>query len=135
MTGGIVVILGPVGRNFAAGMSGGIAYVYDPDDRLDAQCNRSGLEIERIEPGEDADADLGDLLRFDAERLKALVEAHEAAAGSARARALLAEWPQALRHFAKIVPIEYRRALLEARVAAGDGFDAHAEASMTVAAE
>ncbi|MET1111448.1 MAG: glutamate synthase large subunit [Allosphingosinicella sp.] len=130
MTGGVVAILGPVGRNFAAGMSGGIAYVYDPEDRLAAQCNHGGIELERIDSAGEPHVDLGDPLRFDAERLLALVEAHEAATGSARARALLGDWPRALRHFVKVVPTEYRRALLEARANAFE-----ADEAITMAAE
>ncbi|WP_404828292.1 glutamate synthase large subunit [Sphingomonas parva] len=136
MTGGIVAILGPVGRNFAAGMSGGIAYVYDPDGTLEAQCNKAGVELERIAPagssyGEGAprqravdihDNGMGHPLRYDAERLRILVERHHLATGSARARALLEDWPAALERFVKVVPSEYRRALadleLETAVAA-----------------
>ncbi len=140
MTGGIVAVLGAVGRNFAAGMSGGIAYVYDPDGKLEAQCNRTGIELERIEPGGSSygegmprqravsvhDNGMGHPLRYDAERLRILLERHQLATGSARAREILAEWPAALRHFVKIVPIEYRRAL--------NDMDAEA-APVTVAAE
>jgi glutamate synthase (NADPH/NADH) large chain len=87
MTGGLVVILGNVGRNFAAGMSGGLAYVYDPEGRLEAQCNHASVELESIVDRNDPEADLGDLLGHDAERLRFLVERHFAATGSARARA------------------------------------------------
>src|SRR3546814_10562754 len=72
MTGGVGAILGEIGRNFAAGMSGGIAYVYDPEGRLGAHCNTASVELELIEPGADPDANLDDLLRFDAERLRHL---------------------------------------------------------------
>ena len=126
MTGGVVAILGPVGRNFAAGMSGGIAYVYDPEGRLEAQCNRASVELERIDsapsygdgaPRQKAlsvhDSEMGHMLRYDAERLRILVERHHLATGSARARELLADWPNALRHFVKVVPPEYRRALAD----------------------
>jgi glutamate synthase (NADPH/NADH) large chain len=127
MTGGVVAILGPVGRNFAAGMSGGIAYVWDPDGRLEAQCNRASVELARVQPagssyGEGAprqkaasvhDSGMGNPLRYDAERIRILLERHLIATGSARARALLSDWPNALPHFCKIVPPEYRRALDE----------------------
>ena len=116
MTGGVVVILGAVGRNFAAGMSGGIAYVYDPERRLAGQCVRAGVEMTTIEPGDAADADLGDLLRFDAERLRALIEAHHAATGSARASALLDDWTRTLRDFVKVIAPEFRRALSDQAV-------------------
>jgi glutamate synthase (NADPH/NADH) large chain len=127
MTGGVVVILGPVGRNFAAGMSGGIAYVYDPAGQLETQCNKAGVELERIESfapsyGEGAprqkavsvhDNGMGYPLGYDGERLRILLERHQLATGSVRARELLADWPAVLGHFVKVVPSEYRRALTD----------------------
>ncbi|HET7817545.1 MAG TPA: glutamate synthase-related protein, partial [Sphingomicrobium sp.] len=127
MTGGVVCVLGPVGRNFAAGMSGGIAYVHDPDGRLKQQCNMASVSLESIAPegtswGEGApwqhapsvhDSGLGHPLRFDAERVRALLERHQLATGSRKAAELLADWPNALQHFVKVVPSEYRRALQE----------------------
>jgi glutamate synthase (NADPH/NADH) large chain len=127
MTGGVVCVLGPVGRNFAAGMSGGIAYVYDPERRFEQQCNRASVELEGIAPagtswGDGApsqraldvhDNGMGHPLRFDAERLRILLERHQLATGSAKAAELLSDWPNALQHFVKIVPTEYRRALQE----------------------
>jgi glutamate synthase (NADPH/NADH) large chain len=127
MTGGIVVVLGAVGRNFAAGMSGGIAYVYDPERRLEGQCNRAGVELEAIAaagssygdgaPRQKAagvhDNGMGHPLRYDAERLRILVERHHLATGSERAGHLLEDWPAALAHFVKVVPSEYRRALAD----------------------
>jgi glutamate synthase (NADPH/NADH) large chain len=128
MTGGVVAVLGSVGRNFAAGMSGGIAYVYDPDGLLEAQANLAGIELEPIAPASGAvfgdgaplqqavsvhDSGMGDPLRHDAERLRILLERHQLATGSARARELLADWPVALTKFVKVVPVEYRRALQE----------------------
>jgi glutamate synthase (NADPH/NADH) large chain len=125
MTGGVVCVLGPVGRNFAAGMSGGIAYVYDPEGRFQQQCNLDSVALEGIAPagsswGEGApaqraldvhDSGMGHPLRYDAERLRVLLERHQLATGSAKAAELLADWPDALQHFVKIVPHEYRRAL------------------------
>ena len=139
MTGGVVLILGSVGRNFAAGMSGGVAYVWDPEGTLEAQCNRASVELEPLAPpgssyGEGAprqrsagvhDNGMGHPLRYDAERLRILLERHQLATGSARARALLADWPNALKQFVKVVPPEYRRALQ----------DIDAEAAAAVAAE
>ena len=127
MTGGVVCVLGPVGRNFAAGMSGGIAYVYDPEGALERQCNLESVALEGIAPagaswGDGApvqnapsvhDSGMGHPLRYDAERLRILVERHQLATGSAKAAALLADWPNALQHFVKVVPGEYRRALAE----------------------
>jgi glutamate synthase (NADPH/NADH) large chain len=130
MTGGVVAILGPVGRNFAAGMSGGIAYVYDPEGELARKCTAAGIELEVIEPagsssGEGAplraapgvhDSGMGDPLRYDAERLRILIERHRLATGSARAAALLEDWPNVVGRFVKVVPSEYRRALVDLAV-------------------
>jgi glutamate synthase (NADPH/NADH) large chain len=127
MTGGVVCVLGPVGRNFAAGMSGGIAYVYDPDGALAHQCNLDSVSLEGVAPlgsswGEGGpaktaasvdDSGMGHPMRYDAERLRILLERHELATGSAKAAALLADWPNALCQFVKVVPGEYRRALAE----------------------
>ncbi|HEX8937969.1 MAG TPA: glutamate synthase large subunit [Sphingomicrobium sp.] len=127
MTGGVVCVLGHVGRNFAAGMSGGIAYVYDPEGTLGQQCNLDSVALEGIAPagsssGDGApsakaagvhDSGMGNPLSHDAERLRILLERHQLATGSARAAALLADWPSALQHFVKVVPGEYRRALTE----------------------
>jgi glutamate synthase (NADPH) large chain len=129
MTGGVVVVLGATGRNFAAGMSGGIAYVYDPKARFASLCNLAGVELEPVvapDPDEADDPDrphqrspsvedagMGDLLRFDAARLRILLERHHLLTGSARARALLEDWDDALGCFVKIMPRDYRRALVE----------------------
>jgi glutamate synthase (NADPH/NADH) large chain len=127
MTGGVVCVLGSVGRNFAAGMSGGIAYVYDPEGTLKHQCNLDSVALEGVAPagsswGDGApsqrassvsDNGMGHPLRYDAERLRVLLERHQLATGSAKAAALLADWPNALQHFVKVVPSEYRRALAE----------------------
>ena len=112
MTGGVVVVLGETGRNFAAGMSGGIAYVYDPDGRFEQLCNTAMVELGPIGPHAGPartrperprqrslsvyDAGMGDLLRFDAERLRILIERHHRYTGSARAATLLADWATAL---------------------------------------
>ena len=127
MTGGVVCVLGPVGRNFAAGMSGGIAYVYDPEKLLAHQCNLQSVTLENLAPERSSEGDgaptpkaasvhdngMGNPLRYDAERLRILLERHRLATGSAKAAALLDDWPNARRHFVKIVPDEYRRALAE----------------------
>jgi glutamate synthase (NADPH) large chain len=143
MTGGTVVVLGDTGRNFAAGMSGGIAYVYDETARFEKFCNRTGVALEKVgaaelgladEPGRPRqrsvsvdDSGMGDPLRFDAERLRILVERHLLFTGSARARELLDDWDTALSRFVKVVPNDYKRALLDLR--------AEASAKATVAAE
>jgi glutamate synthase (NADPH/NADH) large chain len=129
MTGGVVVVLGETGRNFAAGMSGGVAYVYDPDGRFSALCNGAMVELDGVAHAEAAQADdpgrprqrsisvenagMGDMLRFDADRLRILLERHHLYTGSARARALLEDWAAALPRFVKVMPRDYRRALLE----------------------
>ena len=129
MTGGVVVVIGDTGRNFAAGMSGGIAYVWDPKGRFASLCNLATVDLEPIGPAEPAeeddpdrphqrsanveDAGMGDLLRFDAARLRILLERHHLFTGSERARALLEDWDNALACFVKIMPKDYKRALLE----------------------
>ena len=130
MTGGVVVVLGDTGRNFAAGMSGGIAYVYDPRALFGELCNTSMVDLEPVsaavgdkdDPGRPhqralnaEDNGMGDVLRFDAERLRILVERHHLHTGSARARELLEDWDNALKSFIKVMPRDYRRALLQAR--------------------
>ncbi|HYD46512.1 MAG TPA: glutamate synthase large subunit, partial [Phenylobacterium sp.] len=143
MTGGVVVVLGDTGRNFAAGMSGGIAYVYDPSGRFRTLCNPSMVEIDEVGAvavalGEDAnrprqkalgahDAGMGDMLRHDAERLRILVERHHLYTGSARARSILEDWDAALKAFVKVMPKDYRRALMD--------LEAERAAAATVAAE
>jgi glutamate synthase (NADPH/NADH) large chain len=101
MTGGCAVILGPKGRNFAAGMSGGIAYVYDPDDELLVNCNMEMVELEPIcEPK-------------DVEQLRRLIDNHREYTGSAVAARLLSNWESSLSRFKKVMPIDYKRALQE----------------------
>ena len=123
MTGGVVVVLGQTGRNFAAGMSGGIAYVYDPDGAFAALCNDAMVRVERIAPAHGMPDDpefprereMGDVLRFDAERLHLLVARHHRFTGSRRAKQLLDDWDDSLAHFVKIVPHDYARALSQQR--------------------
>jgi glutamate synthase (NADPH/NADH) large chain len=98
MTGGTVVVLGPVGRNFAAGMSGGLAFVYDPEGSLPSRCNTEMVELLGLEPEDGA-------------RLQALLGEHALRTGSAKAKALLADWAEAALKFVKVYPSEYRRAL------------------------
>ncbi|MBV9330281.1 MAG: glutamate synthase subunit alpha, partial [Alphaproteobacteria bacterium] len=125
MTGGVVVVIGKTGRNFAAGMSGGIAYVYDPVDIFDSLCNKTMVSLERIaetEDGDDAgaprprspsveDSGMGDMLGFDAQRLRMLIERHHQYTGSARAAQLLDNWKHSLSKFVKVMPADYARAL------------------------
>ncbi|MEX0343048.1 MAG: glutamate synthase large subunit, partial [Erythrobacter sp.] len=128
MTGGVVCVLGPTGRNFAAGMSGGIAYVYDPEGRFEKLCNHAQVDVLEVQPGDGEGADkswgapqqrpisvenfgMGDPLYHDAKRLKVLVERHLLHTGSAKAKALLGDWANELKHFRKVMPRDYQRAL------------------------
>ncbi|WP_036258289.1 glutamate synthase large subunit [Methylocapsa aurea] len=132
MTGGIVVVIGETGRNFAAGMSGGIAYVLDEDGRFAERCNLAMVELEPLAEEEDlmqksyhqgGDLDfhgrvdvMGDMTRFDAERLHQLISNHADFTGSARARRILDQWGDYKHKFRKVMPVEYRRAIEEMRV-------------------
>jgi glutamate synthase (NADPH/NADH) large chain len=130
MTGGVVVVLGKTGRNFAAGMSGGVAYVFDPEGRFDALCNKAMVALEPLDlaPGGDdpaapqkhardvSDPGMGDMLRFDAERLRILIGRHHRHTGSARAAAILADWEKNAARFVKVMPTDYRRALSDLKV-------------------
>ena len=127
MTGGVVVVLGETGRNFAAGMSGGVAYVYDPDTRFGDLCNRAMVDLEPVGPdvgGDEAgrpsqrsvsveNSGMGDLLGFDSERLRILIERHHLHTGSKRAAEILEDWDRARAAFVKVMPKDYRRALTE----------------------
>ncbi|MBP5232991.1 MAG: glutamate synthase subunit alpha, partial [Planctomycetes bacterium] len=100
MTGGRVVILGRVGVNFAAGMTGGLAYVYDETGHFDLSCSVEGIDLESVEPGSASEAEL-----------KALIEEHCAATGSPRAREFLDHWEAHRARFVRVFPVEYRSAL------------------------
>jgi len=123
MTGGIVAVIGASGRNFAAGMSGGIAYVLDEKGDFEQRCNKSMVELEPIAAdshaiggngnGDRAATSLfGDLMKDDAVRLHRLLENHRRYTDSARAREILANWDRYLPKFVKVMPIDYRRALI-----------------------
>ena len=126
MTGGVVVVLGKTGRNFAAGMSGGVAYVYDPEGAFSKLVNHAQVDLLPVSSERDAedgtgrpqqrgssvrDFGMGDMLRHDAERLRILVERHQLHTGSAVAGELLADWGNALAKFVKVMPRDYKRAL------------------------
>lgn len=123
MTGGTVVVLGATGRNFAAGMSGGIAYVYDPDGDFASKCNQAMVSLEPVLRNTDQEAELGrafwhrlgkDGVAMEDELiLKTLIERHFKHTGSTRARNLLDAWAAARSKFIKVFPNEYRRALGE----------------------
>ncbi len=101
MTGGRVVILGPTGRNFAAGMSGGIAYIYDPKDEFLQNCNMEMVAMERLED------------ESDIAELKELIQKHENYTGSTVAAKILEDWEAAVGMFRKVMPVDYKRALEE----------------------
>jgi glutamate synthase domain-containing protein 3 len=109
MTGGRVVVLGPTGRNFAAGMSGGVAYVLDDDGAFASRCN---TELVGLDP----------LDEDDATALERLVAEHAERTGSPVAARLLDDWESAPGRFVKVMPHDFRRALAEAVSAGGVGF-------------
>jgi glutamate synthase (NADPH/NADH) large chain len=117
MTGGTVVVLGATGRNFAAGMSGGVAYVYDEDGSFASRCNTSMVALERVLPsGEQSATSTAEAWHrglADEVQLRKLVEDHHRYTGSLRARQMLDQWPQARAKFVKVFPHEYKRALTE----------------------
>ena len=99
MTGGCVVVLGPTGHNFGAGMSGGYAYVWDEQHLFDRYCNLDMIDLDPVTEPEDI------------ERLRSLIEEHARYTGSQRAQAILADFDNALPNFVKVFPMEYRRVL------------------------
>ena len=117
MTGGTVAVLGPTGRNFAAGMSGGIAYVYDEDGQFAARCNPSMVALEKVLTAAEQQAQIDRKIwhrdQSDEAQLRKLLEDHFKWTGSQRARALLDEWDSARLKFVKVFPNEYKRALGE----------------------
>jgi glutamate synthase (NADPH/NADH) large chain len=142
MTGGVVCVLGRTGRNFAAGMSGGVAYVYDEDGSFAKMCNTAQVGLSEVSAARDEDdgtgrplqrprsvddMGMGDMLRHDAERLRVLVERHKLHTGSIRAAALLDDWDASLARFVKVMPADYQRAL--------EQLEAEREEAASVAAE
>ena len=97
MTGGTAVILGQTGRNFAAGMSGGVAYVFDDDKDFASKCNMEMVELETVESAEDI------------AHLKGLISEHQETTQSDVAEALLADWASALKKFVKVMPVDYKQ--------------------------
>ncbi len=100
MTGGRVVVLGPTGRNFAAGMSGGIAYILDADGTFHTNCNLDMVDLERL-------SDANEIAE-----LKGLIERHAEATGSTRAQEVLAAWDETVPKFVKVLPKDYKRVLM-----------------------
>jgi glutamate synthase (ferredoxin) len=99
MTGGRVVVLGPTGRNFGAGMSGGIAYVLDEEGQFASRVNAQMVEVGRVEDPAEAGS------------LRALVARHVEVTGSPHAQRLLDAWPTVLPRFARVIPKDYKRVL------------------------
>jgi glutamate synthase (NADPH) large chain len=125
MTGGTVVVLGETGRNFAAGMSGGVAYVLDESSNFEQRCNMSMVELEPV-PAEDAASDetrgqleghgkvnVNHLGQADETLLRGLIEKHQHLTRSVRAKLILDNWDSYRAKFVKVMPTEYRRALAE----------------------
>jgi glutamate synthase (NADPH/NADH) large chain len=127
MTGGTVVVLGMTGRNFAAGMSGGVAYVLDEAGNFESRCNMAQVALEPVEEefaarkdseaGDDLESqgkvDVRHLGLADEVLLKGLIEKHAQYTNSATARKILADWANYRARFVKVMPHEYRRALTE----------------------
>ncbi len=112
MTGGRVVVLGRTGRNFAAGMSGGIAYVFDPGGNFPRRCNREMVDLEAVDALEDI------------ELLQRLIRQHVEHTGSELGARILVEWDVTLPSFVKIMPRDYRRVLQAQAKAAAAGREA-----------
>ncbi len=129
MTGGVVVVLGSTGRNFAAGMSGGIAYVLDEDGSFESKCNLAMIDLEPVAAEEEVMRKLAgqgndlashglvdvmaDMTGHDAERLHMLITCHAHYTNSAKAKMILADWPNWQKKFRKVMPVDYKRALAE----------------------
>jgi glutamate synthase (NADPH) large chain len=142
MTGGVVLVLGKTGRNFAAGMSGGVAYVYDPEEQFARLCNKAMVDLEPLGSGDDGevgigkpqqrgtsvtDNGMGDMLRHHVDRVKILLQRHMLHTGSRKAKALLDNWAEAQKAFVQVMPRDYRRAL--------KSLEAERNAAAAVAAE
>jgi glutamate synthase domain-containing protein 3 len=101
MTGGRAVILGSTGRNFAAGMSGGVAYVWDRAGDFITRCNLGLIELEKVEAPDDV------------QELRDMIEAHHKHTLSKVAARILEDWPDVLSQFVKVMPVDYKRVLLQ----------------------
>jgi len=145
MTGGTVLVLGKTGRNFAAGMSGGVAYVYDEDGQFASRCNTAMVSLEKVltvkQQEEALDRAVWHRGEADETQLRKLLEEHNRWTGSKRARDLLDQWDVARTKFVKVFPNEYKRALGEiharksAQAATQKAAAPVAHAALTVAAK
>ena len=135
MTGGTVLVLGKTGRNFAAGMSGGVAYVYDEDGQFAKRCNTAMVSLEKVltsaEQQASVDRGIWHQGQSDEAQLKKLLEEHNRWTGSKRARELLDNWDASRARFVKVFPNEYKRALGE--IHAKKAADASTEKAQTSA--
>jgi glutamate synthase (NADPH/NADH) large chain/glutamate synthase (ferredoxin) len=117
MTGGTVAVLGKTGRNFGAGMSGGLAYVYDEDGQFASRCNTAMVSMEKVLTSAEQEAQIDRNIwhrdQTDEAQLRKLLEDHFKWTGSQRARELLDNWATARAKFVKVFPNEYKRALGE----------------------
>lgn len=112
MTGGYMVCLGETGRNFAAGMSGGVAYIYDPDGKFPARCNMGLVGLEEIDTDEES------------EKVYGFIKEHVEATGSSVGQGMLDDWDQQVKHFVKVMPHDYKRVQQERAAAAGQSAEA-----------
>ncbi|KDB52532.1 glutamate synthase-related protein [Sphaerotilus natans] len=121
MTGGTAVVLGKTGRNFAAGMSGGVAYVYDEDGLFSTRCNTAQVALDKVLPAAEQEKTIDFAVwhkgQTDEALLKKLIEDHHRWTGSLRARDILDNWSEARTKFVKVFPTEYKRALAEINAA------------------
>ena len=117
MTGGVAVVLGPTGRNFAAGMSGGIAFVYDKEDCFGISFNDGMADMETVTESDDIKI------------LKGLIEDHKKYTGSTPATKILEDWDVALKKFKKVMPRDYRRVLEERKRRVEEGTGRELEAA------
>ncbi|MCK4993155.1 MAG: hypothetical protein KAS29_21805, partial [Bacteroidales bacterium] len=139
MTGGVVVVIGQTGRNFAAGMSGGIAYVLDEAGDFESRCNMAQValepiasEAEALEALDHQGLDLEthgrvdikhSLSQNDQKILRTLIERHIHYTNSARGKMILENWDSYLPKFTKVMPVDYKRALLEMEAEINAGKD------------
>ncbi len=115
MTGGRCIVLGEIGKNFAAGMSGGMAFIWDPSGKNATRINKDMVDLEEVAVAEDAI------------ELKSLIEKHFEYTGSATAKEILADWKANLPKFIKVMPRDYKRALADLALENAAGKSAPAE--------
>jgi glutamate synthase domain-containing protein 3 len=108
MTGGIMLCLGETGRNFAAGMSGGVAYVYDPEGKFPARCNMGLVGLDSIE----TEAEKAEIFGY--------IQEHVAATGSGVGSRMLENWDATYKDFVKVMPHDYKRVLEEKAASAAE---------------